>query len=353
MLLKMNNLDQGGLTVTKHDESRTLFDDMSEKRFPSTKSRVESFLITAEKRDGQLIGMETGFPELDKRMDGLQPGIVLVGGRSHHGKTMSFLNLMSGVLSKNKKAKVLYFTIDDSANKIINRLLSNQSGASINDIAFPKRVAREKPDKYKEFVKKMLDGVALLSENSDRLQLIDAADMVDYSKIVEEITISKSELSEDEELVVFIDNFHKIRNDVFKENEIKQMSNGLKELSVALGIPIIMTVELKKTGLYNRPGIDDISDSKALQYDADVILMIHNEYQATQGKTDAVYITGTPGNEIYNPVIEFHLCKNKQGDSHGFLYYAFFGWKAKIKELDKKSFEGYTMIINGSNGRNK
>jgi len=336
--------------VTKDVKLDTLAAVMNEKRFPSTRARVEEFLTVASKRDGRLIGMQTGFPELDERIDGLQPGVVLVGGRSHHGKTMFFINLIIGTLINNPKAKVLYFSIDDSAPKIINRLISNQSGASINDVAFPKRVKANKPESYNDYEGKLLSGVENLSNKADRIQIIDASDMVDYSKIIEEITISKSELSEGEELVVFIDNFHKIRSDCFQEKgKYIKMSEGIKKLSVELRIPIIMTVEFKKTSDYGRPGIDDVKDAVDIVYDSDVIMMIHNEYQAKQGKTEVVYQTGDINNPVYNPVIEVHLCKNKQGSSHGFIYFAFFGWKAQIKELDKNSFEGYTMLVNGSN----
>ena len=84
--------------MTKDAKLDTLAAVMNEKRFPSTKARVEEFLTVASKRDGKLIGMETGYPEFDERIDGLQPGVMLVGGRSHHGKTMFFINLIIAFL---------------------------------------------------------------------------------------------------------------------------------------------------------------------------------------------------------------------------------------------------------------
>jgi len=338
--------------VTKDTKLDTLAAVMNEKRFPSTKTRVEEFLTVAANRTGELIGLKTGFPELDIRLDGLQPGVIALGGRSHHGKTMTFINLMLGILSHNPKTKIVYFSIDDSASMIINRLLSNESSQSINDVNFPRRVKANKPEKYDNYYKKMLEGVEKLVGKSDNLQIIDAADMVDYDDIVEEIMSSNGDLEDDENLVVFIDNFHKIRNNKFTDEvkSVMHMSNGLKELSTKINIPIVMTTEFKKTGTYGRPAVDDIKNSNCLQYDATVIILVHNEYHSAGGKTDAVYQTGDINNPIYNPVIELHLVKNKGGSSHGFVYYAFFGWKAQIKELDKVSYEGYTMIINNSKG---
>jgi len=332
-------------------ESQTLFDAMSEKRYPSIRSHIDDFVATASKRTGALIGLSTGFSELDKRIDGLQGGkTMLVAGRSHHGKTMFFICLELGLISSNPgiivKPKV--FTIDDSISEVINRYLANEMGWSINDVNFPNRVKMNKPEQYTKFCSDYVAATERLKDKVQDIDITDSSHITDYSKLVEEIQLSHMELKEGEKMVVFVDNFHNIRNDCFPEKtKHKDMSDGLKKLAVKLDIPIVMTVMFRKTGEYGRPTIDEIKDAVDMQYDANVIALLHNEYVAKGGDTDVVYRTGATG-ETRNQVVEVHLCKNKQGSSHGFIYYALFGWKAQMKELDPSTYQGYTQLINGS-----
>lgn len=80
-----------------------------------------------------IIGLSTGYPNLDEVIDGLrQEHLIVIGGYTNTGKTFAALNIASQLI-KDKK-RVAYFSFEMGQVDILSRLvgiLSNESGLSI------------------------------------------------------------------------------------------------------------------------------------------------------------------------------------------------------------------------------
>lgn len=87
--------------------------------------------------DEQIGGVITGFPKLDQTLGFLQPGIVLLKGKSGSGKT-SF-SLQAGLQST---ASCLFITAEQSEKALIKRLIARMARISLSAIT-NKAVAKE------------------------------------------------------------------------------------------------------------------------------------------------------------------------------------------------------------------
>ena len=97
-------------------------------------------------------------------------------------------------------------------------------------------------------------------------------------------------IAKQRQLVVFIDNLHKMSSGRSgKQNpreKYTEISEGIKRLTNVYDIPIISTVEVRKTtDPLAWPTEDDIKETIDLVYDADAVFMLHNEYTVIQDNT--------------------------------------------------------------------
>ena len=94
--------------------------------------QLDYFIQDIMSKTEEFTGLQTGFFELDTKMDGVQPGLTLIGGDSHHGKTMLFINMMLGIAENNIKTRVLFYSIDDARNLVIPKFIAYFAGESIS-----------------------------------------------------------------------------------------------------------------------------------------------------------------------------------------------------------------------------
>ena len=83
-----------------------------------------------------LIGASTGFKAMDKMLQGLQDGdLIVVAGRPSMGKTAFALNIAENVaLNEENPGGVLFFSLEMSAEQLTTRLLAGMSRFNQQDI---------------------------------------------------------------------------------------------------------------------------------------------------------------------------------------------------------------------------
>ena len=77
-------------------------------------------------------------------IDGLQPGFYLLSSETNIGKTACLTNMFIDIIAKNPKVKGIYFSLDDSKEIIINRLLGIMTGLQLNQIQRKQKNHQEK-----------------------------------------------------------------------------------------------------------------------------------------------------------------------------------------------------------------
>ena len=239
---------------------------------------VLEHISKVSKIKGEVTGIATGFYDLDRMMSGLQPSeLILVAARPSMGKTAFVLNIAQYVCFK-KNQCVAIFSLEMSAESLINRLLAMQSGVNAQNI------------KNGE-----------LSE-PEWMSIIEGADDVAKSKLIIDDTSnirisdlrSKCQRYHQEHglAVIIIDYLQLMRGNgraESRQNEVAEISRSLKALARELRVPVIALSQLSRSSEKredHRPMLSDLRDSGSIEQDADVVMFLYREDYYTKEKSN-------------------------------------------------------------------
>ena len=217
-----------------------------------------------------LIGISTGFIDLDKLTSGLQKGdLIIVAGRPSMGKTALSINIAEHV-ALTEQLPVLIFSMEMSVDQIISRMLGSvgridqkrlRTGQLLDDDWPRLTEALGKMEGAQIIINETpalnIDGLRSSARRAARqtggLGLI----VVDYLQLM-----SASSPGEN------------------RSTEIGEMSRGLKTLARELNCPVIAISQLNRsveTRLNKRPMMSDLRESGSIEQDADLIMFIYRD----------------------------------------------------------------------------
>jgi replicative DNA helicase len=271
-------------------ETKEILDRAEQRIFNITQDRVsgglellsqflEATVRQIEERDGDyLTGLATGYTELDDMMSGLQNGeLIIIAARPSMGKTAFGLNIAENVVTQLQKP-VAFFSCEMSKQQIAQRLLCS----------------RAKVDSHR-----MRRGLLYDEEKS---KLLMACDVLDNTKLYIDDTAGMSilELRAKSRLLmvrekisaVFVDYLQLLSSPgaESRQQEVSQISRGLKALARELNVPVVALAQLNR-GVEGRemhkPRMSDLRESGSIEQEADVILLLHREdyYRETGNET--------------------------------------------------------------------
>ncbi len=232
---------------------------------------------------GDLIGISTGFIDLDRITSGLsKQDFIIIAGRPSMGKTAFALNMGQAA---SKDVSVAIFSLEMSEDQLVNRLLSAKC---LIDYA---KVKTGKLDN-KEF-----ENIAIGSnELMTRKLIID-----DTTTLLSDIKAKCRKLKIQKGLdLVIIDYLQLIRTTLktsSREQEVSHISRELKALAKELDITMIALSQLSRAPEQradHRPILSDLRESGSIEQDADVIMFLYrDEYynKETEDKNIAEVIT--------------------------------------------------------------
>lgn len=219
--------------------------------------------------DSALIGISTGYHDLDAMTSGLQASdLIIVAGRPSMGKTAFAMNLVEHAAVREKKA-VLVFSMEMSGSSLAMRLMS-----SLGRI-----------DQHKVRTGKL--------EEHDWEHLTEALGKISEAPIFIDDTpaLSPAELRSRARRVarehslgmIVIDYLQLMQMPGYADNrtlEISAISRSLKALAKELKVPVVALSQLNR-GLEQRadkrPIMSDLRESGAIEQDADLIAFIYRD----------------------------------------------------------------------------
>ena len=233
----------------------------------------EKYEKEKERKVDHLLGYRlNGFLEIAKNINGLQyPGLYLIGAYTNRGKTALLTSLSLDALFSNPEITVMYFSLDDNIDTIINRFLSIMTGIDINKVqkeqANPGDQDRLRK-KYEE-LKVLADAGRLIIKDREEISCIN-----DLAAEIREGVGGK--------LIVFIDDVHNLYTgsdyDGLREENIDR-ANKIKDLATTYKLPIICTAELRKKGtseaVDRKPNINDFMETGKFAYNANVVWLLY------------------------------------------------------------------------------
>ena len=236
---------------------------------PSTMDRLHEL----SNKKGGLIGSSTGFKDLDKKLQGIQEGdLIVVAGRPSMGKTSFAMNVAENVLlDDDSNGAVLIFSLEMPGESLTTRMLSGMSKLDQQNV----RSGMLKDDQLK-----------LLLKEGERLKNLPL--WIDDSSLLSpmELRAKARRLARTEEnglSLIVVDYLQLMQLPASNENRVNQISEisrSLKSLAKELNVPIVALSQLNRAVEQRpnkRPIMADLRDSGAIEQDADVILFIYRD----------------------------------------------------------------------------
>jgi replicative DNA helicase len=249
-------------------------------------------LEAAQDRGDELTGLPTGFVELDRLTNGLQPSdLVILAARPSMGKTSFALN-MARFSATHKAIPVLVFTLEMSKEQMALRLLCSEAGVDSQKL----RVGNLDEFEWD----KLAAAAGTLSE---------AAVYVDETPEVTPLgikAIARRIQAEHGLGMIVVDYLQLMRANHRTDNreqEIAEISRGLKAVAKELNVPVLACAQLNRSlegRPDKRPRLSDLRESGAIEQDADLVMFIYRD-------------------EVYNPdtedhgIAEIHIAKHRNG----------------------------------------
>lgn len=217
---------------------------------------------------GKLLGLPTGFTDLDKLLSGLKKtDFIIIAARPSMGKTAFALNIAS-YLAVKKNVPLVFFSLEMSSTQLLQRIFSSYGIIPYENMK-----------------------TGNLS-NAEWDQLIKITDDVAASQLVINDTVGLNvmnirsiarKLKQEKNIELIIIDYLQLIQSTKRENrnqEISEISRSLKLLAKELDIPIIAlsqlsrSVELRQN---KKPLLSDLRESGSLEQDADIVMFLYRE----------------------------------------------------------------------------
>ena len=263
-----------------------------------------------QRSSGNVRCLPTKFVDLDRQLSGgLRPGnLIVLAGRPAMGKTSLGVNIAYQVARSDVPA--LFLSMEMPEQELADRLIA-QAGSVFLSSVLAGDMEGDSGDRIMYAVS-VLEGLPLVIDDQGGLTLFDVASKARSVK-------RKHGLG-----LLVLDYLQLMSGDGDNRNQqIEQITRGLKALAKELDIPIIALSQLSRKceeRTNKRPISSDLRESGAIEQDADVILFVYRDEEYNPNSPDK----GTA---------EIIISKNRQGQN-GMVRMSYQGCFTRFNDLD-------------------
>lgn len=229
-------------------------------------------------RPGELMGTGFGFPRLQRALDGLQGGrLIVVGGRPHQGKTTVALNFIKGAIDNAMHPAI--FSLEQTKTQLKQGMLDITSGTSIQPGETP----------LKEQLMRIRNAIVEMTKWKWRI--------ADEDRMTIDRICSKARaLKARHGCNLIVVDYAQIVTPNIHVGDMRmglcEITGKLKALAKELDVCVILLSQLNRTlsktcpntgkPIYGRPSLSGLKESASIESDADVVILIHRELEAEE-----------------------------------------------------------------------
>jgi replicative DNA helicase len=231
----------------------------------------------AYRSSGSIIGVTSGFIDLDKWLGGLnRSDLIILAGRPSMGKTALATNIAFNaakayVEKSEGGGKVAFFSLEMSSDQLVTRILSHECNIQSEKI----RRGEIREDDYIRIVevnRKLVD-LPLFIDDTPALT-------------VASLRTRARKLKRQQGLdLIVIDYLQLLHGSADKKNdnrvlEIGEITRSLKALAKELDVPVLALSQLSRAVEARddkRPQLADLRESGSIEQDADVVMFVYRE----------------------------------------------------------------------------
>ena len=286
----------------------------------------------AGKRKDALVGIPSGFTNLDRLTSGWQKGeLVIIAARPSMGKTAFALSMARNMAIEHGK-KVAIFSCEMTSIQLVNRLIVAETDIPSDKI----KNGRLNEEEWKQLdarIKNLIKATIFIDDTA----AISIAELRGKCRRL----VAQNKLD-----IVIVDYLQLMSsgtaNNGYREQEVSLISRSLKSIAKELNVPILALSQLNRSveirGGNKRPQLSDLRESGAIEQDADMVVFIHR--QERFGIHTFEDGSSTKG------IAEIILAKNRNGPVDD-VKLKFREEKAQFTDLDDFEFDDSPTINQG------
>src|SRR6266481_3354257 len=219
-------------------------------------------------RQGKLTGLPTGFIDLDKLTTGMHPGeMIVIAARPSVGKTSLAMNIAEHVAIDNN-IPVGVFSLEMTAESLVMRMLCSRSRVNLRNVRDGFLAERDFPKLTLNAGK--LAGAPLFIDDSSGLSIL-------------QLRAKARRMFQQYGIKLFVIDYLQLlhstaRRAENRQQEIADISSGIKALAKELSVPIIVLSQLNRElerEKNRKPRLSDLRESGAIEQDADVVGLLY------------------------------------------------------------------------------
>ncbi|HAM71277.1 MAG TPA: replicative DNA helicase [Verrucomicrobiales bacterium] len=288
------------------DETERDILQISESRVEADSRQMKDLVRTAintiehyQQRQGMLTGIATGFMDLDKMTSGFHEGeMIVIAARPSMGKTSLAMNIAEHVAIE-EKLPVGVFSLEMTADSLVLRLMCSRARVNLRDIRGGFIAERDFP-RLTAAAGKLASAPLYIDDTPGLsiLQLRAKARRMWQQHGIKLIVIDYLQLLHS--------TARRVEN---RQQEIADISNGVKALAKELKVPVIVLSQLNREfekEKNRKPRMSDLRESGAIEQDADLIGLL---YKASTGDEE----DGAPSVEEEAIPVNLLIAKQRNG----------------------------------------
>lgn len=263
-------------------------------------------------RAGTIRGLETGFTDLDKITNGLQPGdMMILAARPSVGKTALAMNIAEKV-SVDNKIPVGVFSLEMTRSSLIRRMISTRARVSTQRI----RSGKLSPEEFSRLshASSQISGSPIYIDDTPGLNILQVRSRA--RKMVRKHGIKLI-------VVDYLQLMHAVtKKTENREREVANISNGIKAILKELNIPGLILAQINRSveKENRRPRLSDLRESGSIEQDADVVGLLYPTQE-------------TPSHPFIVP-ISLDIAKQRNGET-GIINFTFFKEFTRYEQAPK------------------
>jgi replicative DNA helicase len=223
----------------------------------------------ARGRDGSMVGVPTGFTELDELTNGLHPGqLIILAARPALGKSTLGLDFARSAAIKHDMPTII-FSLEMGRSEIAMRLLSAEAAVPLQHMR--KGTVHANDWTTIAQTRGRINDAPLYIDDSPNMTLV-------------EIRAKCRRLKQRVGLKMVIIDYLQLMTSGKKvesrQQEVSEFSRALKLLAKELEVPVIAISQLNRgpeQRADKKPALSDLRESGSLEQDADMVILLHRE----------------------------------------------------------------------------
>jgi replicative DNA helicase len=236
------------------------------------KELVHNAITTVEnfhQRQGMLTGIGTGFTDFDKMTSGMHAGeMIVIAARPSMGKTSLAMNIAEHAAVE-EKLPVGVFSLEMTADSLVLRMLCSRARVNLRSMREGFLSERDFPKLTGAAGK--LSSAPLFIDDSPALSIL-------------QLRAKARRMKQQYDIKLFVIDYLQLLHSTARraqdnrQQEIADISSGVKSLAKELAVPVIVLSQLNRElerEKNRKPRLSDLRESGAIEQDADVVGLLY------------------------------------------------------------------------------